>query len=54
MGHAYVAGDDCEEAVVLGVCSSSDEGLMNSLMNIHGPDDEAESERKAPPRRLMS
>jgi transcriptional regulator with XRE-family HTH domain len=47
MGHAYVAGEDCEEAVVLGVCSSADEGLMNSLMNIHGPDDEAESERKA-------
>jgi len=49
MGHAYVAGEDCEEAVVLGVCSSADEGLMNSLMNIHGPDDEAESERKARP-----
>ena len=49
MGHAYVAGEDCEEAVVLGVCSSADEGLMNSLMNIHGPDDEAESERKSRP-----
>jgi transcriptional regulator with XRE-family HTH domain len=49
MGHAYVAGEECEEAVVLGVCSSADEGLMNSLMNIHGPDDEAESERKARP-----
>ena len=49
MGHAYVAGEECEEAVVLGVCSSADEGLMNSLMNIHGADDEAESERKARP-----
>ena len=49
MGHAYVAGEDCEEAVVLGVCSSSDEGLMNSLMNIHGPDEDAESPRKARP-----
>ena len=49
MGHAYVAGEDCEEAVVLGVCSSSDEGLMDSLMNIHGPDEDAESPRKARP-----
>ena len=49
MGHAYVGGEDCEEAVVLGVCSSADEGLMNSLMNIHGPDDEAESERETRP-----
>ena len=38
MGHAYVAAEDCEEALVLGVCSSADEGLMNSLMNIHGPE----------------
>lgn len=49
MGHAYVAGEDCEEAVVLGVCSSADEGLMNSLMNIHGPDEDADSPRKARP-----
>jgi hypothetical protein len=49
MGHAYVAGEDCKEAVVLGVCSSSDEGLMNSLMNIHGPDEDADSPRKARP-----
>ncbi|MXO66738.1 helix-turn-helix domain-containing protein [Altericroceibacterium endophyticum] len=36
MGHAYVTAKDCEEAVVLGVCSSADEGLMDSLMNLHG------------------
>lgn len=34
MGHAYVAAEGCEEAVVLGVCSSADEGLMNSLMSL--------------------
>src|SRR5580658_8889926 len=28
MGHAYVTADGCEEATVLGVCSSTDEGLM--------------------------
>src|SRR5437763_5678724 len=35
MGHAYVADEGCDEALVLGVCSSADESLMNSLMNIH-------------------
>ena len=35
MGHAYVAAEGCEEAVVLGVCSSEDEGLLDSLMNLH-------------------
>jgi transcriptional regulator with XRE-family HTH domain len=34
MGHAYVA-KDCEEATVLGVCSSSDDGLMESLLAMH-------------------
>jgi hypothetical protein len=37
MGHAYIATEGCDEALVLGVCSSSDEGLMNSLMTIHEP-----------------
>ena len=37
MGHAYVAAEDCDEALVLGVCSSEDEALMNSLMQIHEP-----------------
>jgi len=36
MGHAYVVGDGCEEATVLGMCSSADEDLMSSLMNLHG------------------
>jgi transcriptional regulator with XRE-family HTH domain len=38
MGHAYVVADGCDEASVLGVCSSADESLMNSLMNLHGPE----------------
>ena len=37
MGHGYVAADGCDEALVLGVCSSADEGLMSSLMTIHEP-----------------
>jgi transcriptional regulator with XRE-family HTH domain len=36
MGHAYVAAEGCDEAVVLGVCSSADEGLMESLLGLHG------------------
>jgi mannose-6-phosphate isomerase-like protein (cupin superfamily) len=36
MGHAYVVGEGCDEALVLGVCSSADEGLMDSLMSLHG------------------
>lgn len=36
MGHAYVAAEGCDEAVVLGVCSSAEDGLMDSLLNLHG------------------
>jgi transcriptional regulator with XRE-family HTH domain len=39
MGHAYVAAEDCEEALVLGVCASSDEALVSSLMQMHEPAD---------------
>ena len=41
MGHAYIVAEGCEEATVLGVCSSADESLMSSLMNLHGPDTNA-------------
>ncbi len=35
MGHAYVVGEGCKEALVIGVCSSADENLMDSLMSLH-------------------
>jgi len=35
MGHAYLAADGCDEAVVLAVMSSGDEELLSSLMSIH-------------------
>jgi transcriptional regulator with XRE-family HTH domain len=35
MGHAYVTAEGCDEAVVLGVCSSTDESLMESLLSLH-------------------
>ncbi|RJF85822.1 helix-turn-helix domain-containing protein [Sphingomonas cavernae] len=38
MGHAYVTADGCDEAIVLGVCSSAENDLMDSLMNLHGDD----------------
>jgi len=38
MGHAYIVAEGCEEATALGICSSADESLMNSLMNLHGPE----------------
>lgn len=39
MGHAYVAADGCDEATVIGVCSSADEGLMESLLELHDEDE---------------
>lgn len=38
MGHAYIVDTGCEEATVLGVCSSADDDLMASLMTLHGED----------------
>ncbi len=35
MGHAYLAAPECDEARVLGVMSSADEELMQSLLGIH-------------------
>jgi transcriptional regulator with XRE-family HTH domain len=36
MGHAYVTAEGCEEATVLGVCSSNEDRLMESLLSLHG------------------
>jgi transcriptional regulator with XRE-family HTH domain len=36
MGHAYVTAEGCDEAMVLGVCSSTEEDLMESLLSLHG------------------
>lgn len=35
MGHAYVAPEGHDEALVLGVCSSAEEDLMESLLTLH-------------------
>lgn len=36
MAHAYVAAEGWDEALVLAVCSSADEGLLESLYSLHG------------------
>ena len=35
MGHAYLTAEDCDEATVLGVMSSAEEDLMESLLSLH-------------------
>jgi len=44
MGHAYTAADGCDEVLLLGVCSSADDQLMESLLTLHG--DEAGTHKK--------
>lgn len=34
MGHAYLAAEGCSEATLLGICSSADERLIESLMSL--------------------
>jgi transcriptional regulator with XRE-family HTH domain len=34
MGHAYTVAEGCDEVLLLGICSSSDEQLLESLMNL--------------------
>lgn len=36
MGHAYTTAEGCDEAVLLGICSSADDHLLESLMTLHG------------------
>ena len=43
MGHAYIVAEGFDEALILGVCSSADEGLMASLMNLHPEEERAAS-----------
>lgn len=38
MGHAYIAAEGCDEVVLLGICSSADEQLLESLLTLHGED----------------
>ena len=44
MGHAYLAAEECDEAEVLGVMSSADDELMQSLLSLH--EEQRSSERR--------
>lgn len=48
MGHAYTTAEGCDRALLLGVCSSADEQLLESLMTLHG--DEVPAGPQAPRR----
>jgi transcriptional regulator with XRE-family HTH domain len=56
MGHAYVAAEGSEEAMVLGVCSSTEETLMESLLSLHGarpdPAPTKSLDKRDPPNRM--
>ena len=54
MGHAYIAPKGREEALVLGVCSSEAEDLMESLMTLHSDTPPTKSRVAVPPRRLAA
>jgi transcriptional regulator with XRE-family HTH domain len=41
MGHAYVAPKGHDEALLLGICSSADDDLMDSLLALHGDEPSA-------------
>jgi transcriptional regulator with XRE-family HTH domain len=52
MGHAYLAAEGCDEALVLGVMSSADEELMQSLLNLHEEQKKTDSlDQTSPTRR---
>ena len=51
MGHAYIAAEGCDEALVLAVCSSADEGLLESLYSLHGDGEPKPADANAQPAR---
>ncbi len=55
MGHAYIAAKGCKEAVVLAVCSSADDSLLESLYSLHGgAEPQAAAPKKAARRKARS
>ncbi|MBV9009466.1 MAG: helix-turn-helix transcriptional regulator [Verrucomicrobia bacterium] len=51
MGHAYLAAEGCREAVVLCLCSSVEESLLETLLNLHAPNAARVSGRATPVKR---
>jgi len=48
MGHAYLAGPECEEAFFMAVCSSAEEGFMETLLGVHKSETPAAAESPSP------
>ena len=48
MGHAYTTAKGCDEAVLLGICSSSDEQLLESLMTLHAEETSVNTRTRRP------
>lgn len=51
MGHAYLTAKDCQEATVLGVMSSADEDLLESLLSLHVDQRAGDPSANAPKKR---
>ncbi len=51
MGHAYTAAEGCDEVLLLGICSSADEQLLESLMTLHVDESKA---TKTTPKRIAA
>ena len=49
MGHAYLVGPGCEEASFMAVCSSAEEGLMETLLEAHKNGAAAAAVESSPP-----
>ena len=54
MGHAYTAAQGCDEVLLLGVCSSADEQLMESLLNLHGKEPTVLAPKSVRPKTLKN
>ena len=48
MGHAYLAGPGSEEAFFMAVCSSAEEGFMETLLGVHKSETPAAVESPSP------
>jgi hypothetical protein len=53
MGHAYLVPEGRVESVVLGVCSSAEEDLMESLIELHGEETGTAAVAREPAPRLQ-
>jgi transcriptional regulator with XRE-family HTH domain len=49
MGHAYLVGPGCEKASFMAVCSSAEEGLMETLLGAHKGGTTARAAESPPP-----